>query len=832
MTINMIKKLEKPAVITLEREIGFDEMLRYISRFANVSGLKRGDKCIIFSENRVGWIYSLYSVWANKGIAVPVDAGSTVEDVEYVVKDCSPACIWASYKRVETAKAAVKAAGVDIPVLTIEDYERADVGDLQCAEITAEIDDVALIMYTSGTTGSPKGVMLTFGNCMANINSVAFEVPIYSSSRRALILLPLHHILPLMGTLMAPMMLGAGVAISPSMSGVDIMATMQKGKVAIMIGVPRLWQTLITAILNKINSKRVTKAVYNLCKKLQWRWLSRIVFRSVRKMMGGHITYCVSGGAALDRDIAVAMKTIGLDLLEGYGMTECAPIIAFTRPDDIVPGCVGKPLPSDTVEIRDDEIFVKGPNIMLGYYNRPEETREVLDADGWLRTGDLGRFDEHGRLYITGRSKEIIVLPNGKNIQPYEIEFKIEHYDEYVKEVAVVQDKHHLRAIIVPQPKWAANLSDEEVEETLKRKVLELYNRTVVNYKKLMSIFVYRGNLPRTKLDKLQRFKLADIINNGLHSAKKENKVVEPAFEEYRVIKHFIEQEKKRKVLPTDNFETDLEFDSLDNIGLQGFVEQTFGMELSLERLASFKNVAELAEYVSDYKTRIEIEKIDWQSILKEQSADVKLPGTSRMTVIITKLCRWFFKHYFKFKMYGRENIPAEGPFIIAANHECFLDGLFVLSAVSDKLIRHSYFVAKEKHVSRPTVIYLANRFNVIVLHTKDLKTSILQIGEVLKRGENIIIFPEGTRTETGELGEFKKTFAILSVELGVPVIPVAINGAYEVMPKHKKIPSRGNVSVVVHEPISPQNLDYESLCKATKNAVAEMKKSSRSEKK
>ena len=404
MTISMIKELDKPAIITLEREVSFEEMLRRISLFSGVFATQRGDKVVILSENREGWIYAAYSVWNNKGIVVPVDASSTVEDVTYVVEDCTPACIWASYKRAEIAIAAVKAAGADIPVHIIEDYEHADIRGCDRADVVADSNDVALIMYTSGTTGSPKGVMLSFGNCMANINSVAFEVPIFSSFRRTLILLPLHHILPLMGTLMAPMIIGGGVAISPSMSGPDIMATMQKGKVAIFIGVPRLWQTLITAILYKIKSKWITKALYNMCRKLQWRWLSRTIFSSVRKKMGGNITYCVSGGAALDRDIAVAMKTIGLDLLEGYGMTECAPIIAFTRPDDIIPGSVGKPLPSDKVEIRNGEIFVKGPNIMLGYYNRPEETREVLDSEGWLRTGDLGTFDDHGRLYITGRS--------------------------------------------------------------------------------------------------------------------------------------------------------------------------------------------------------------------------------------------------------------------------------------------------------------------------------------------------------------------------------------------------------------------------------------------
>lgn len=821
MTISMIREIDKSAIVNLDHEISFDEMLRHITHFSQqLPELEKGDRCVILSENREGWIYSLYSVWNKQGIVVPVDASSTIEDIAYVVNDCSPRYIWVSYKKHETAQAALKEAGVEIPLLLIDDFEKVDCAECAKAEVEGKSEDVALIMYTSGTTGSPKGVMLTFGNCMANIHSVAYEVPIYNHERRTLILLPLHHILPLMGTLMAPMMMGAGVAISPSLSGGDIMGTLQKGKCGIMIGVPRLWQTLITAIMHKVNAKWFSKALYKLCLKLQWRWLSRTIFASVRKSMGGHIAYCVSGGAALDKEVSVAMKTLGLDLLEGYGMTECAPIIAFTRPDDIVPGCVGKPLPSDKVEIRNGEIFVKGPNVTPGYYNRPEETSEVLDEEGWLRTGDLGHIDDHGRLYITGRSKEIIVLPNGKNIQPHEIEFKLEHYEEYIKEAAVVQDKELLRAIIVPQPTWVANKTDEEVEETLKREVLEPYNLTVAPYKKVMSLFVYRGELPRTKLDKLQRFKLAAILNAGIHAAPKDKPLVEPAFEEYRVIKQYIRQEKKCNVRPTDHLETDLAFDSLDKIGLQGFIEQTFGMELKTERMASFKNVTELAEYVADYKTRIEFEKIDWQAILKEESANIKLPDTAPIGVFIVKFCRWFFGWYFNFKMYGRENIPEKGPFILAANHQSFLDGMFVMNAVPNKLIRHTYFVAKEKHVTHPMTVHIAGKLNVCVLHMSNLKNSIQQLGEALKRGESIIIFPEGTRTENGKLGEFKKTFAILSVELGVPVIPVTIKGAYEAMPKHQHFPSRGNVSVTVHPAILPEQQDYDELCEKTKAAI------------
>ena len=821
MTISMIRELDKPAIMTLDHEVSFDEMLRHITHFAELTPVSKGDKCIILSENREGWAYALYAVWSLQGIVVPVDATSMVDDIAYIVKDCAPKCLWVSHKKYETAQAALKAVGVDVPLLLIDEYEKADVQSYKKAEVEGKSEDVALIMYTSGTTGSPKGVMLTFGNCMANINSVAYEVPIFNTTRRTLILLPLHHILPLMGSLMAPMMIGGGVAIAPSMSGPDIMATLKRGKIAIMIGVPRLYQTLISAILGKVKAKWITRAFYNMCHKLQWRWLSRTIFSAVRKQMGGHIDYLVCGGAALDKDISVAIKTLGLDLLEGYGMTECAPIIAFTRPDDIVPGSVGKPLPSDKVEIRNGEIFVKGPNIMLGYYNRPEETRQVLDEDGWLRTGDLGYIDDHGRLFITGRSKEIIVLPNGKNVQPHEIEFKLEKYDQYIKEAAVVPDKELLRAIIVPQPAWAADLSDDEVEETLKREVLEPYNLTVAPYKKLMSLFVYRGDLPRTKLDKLQRFKLPAILNAGIHAAPKEDNFVEPAFEEYRVIKQYIRQEKKRNIRPTDHIETDLAFDSLDKIGLQGFIEQTFGMELKPERMSTFKNISELAEYVADYKTRIEFEKTDWHSIMQEPSSDVKLPGTSPLGVLLTKMFRWFAGWYFNFKMQGQENIPVKGPFILAANHESYLDGMFVMSAVPNDLIRHTYFVAKEKHVTRPITVHLASKLNVIVLHMSNLKNSIQQLGEVLKRGESLIIFPEGTRTETGRLGEFKKTFAILSVELGVPVIPVTIDGAFEAMPKHQKVPSRGNVSVTVHEPINPSGLGYDQLSDATRASVS-----------
>lgn len=175
------------------------------------------------------------------------------------------------------------------------------------------------------------------------------------------------------------------------------MDTMQRGRIAIMIGVPRLWQTLYAGIKKKIDASALTRGLFSLCARVNSVAFSRFIFKAVHKKMGGHIKYLVSGGAALEREIALGLQTLGLELLEGYGMTEAAPMIAFTRPGDLVPNCVGKPLPAMECKILNDEVCAKGPNVMQGYYNRPQETASVIDKDGFLHTGDLGYFDDHGR---------------------------------------------------------------------------------------------------------------------------------------------------------------------------------------------------------------------------------------------------------------------------------------------------------------------------------------------------------------------------------------------------------------------------------------------------
>ena len=815
--------LDRIAIMSSAGDVTYQEMLQHVSVFGSHTKELNPKKTVIFSENRIGWVYAFYSVWQNRSTAVPVDATATVSDLEYIVRDCTPECMWVSEACEKVAREVVSHLDFDVKILIINEVEKEDTkgfdADISTLDEKSYDDNaIALIIYTSGTTGSPKGVMLTYRNLWINKAGVCDEVPVFNGKRRTLMLLPVHHVLPLMGTVVAPILQGDGIIICESMQGPDIMEALCRGKVGIFVGVPRLWQMLYAGIMKKVNASFVTRALFNLCKKVHSLKFSRFIFAAVHKKMGGHVDYCVCGGAPLDKEVGEGLSALGFHLLEGYGMTEMAPIIAFTRPGDYICGCAGLPLPSVDCKIVNGELCCKGNNLMKGYYNRPEETAEVIDADGYLHTGDLGYLDEKGRVYITGRTKEIIVLSNGKNVQPNEIEYKLEKYDSRVKEAAVVQNGDMLMGIIVPNEAWARNLSDEEVEIALKKEVIEPYNLTVTNYKKLMSIFVYRGDLPRTKLDKIQRYKLKDIIENKVESVKSKDDGLEEMTNEMRILKEYIEAEKKIPVHADDHLETDLAFDSLDKVGLQGFIEQTFGVDIQPEVMTTLRSVAEKVE---SGKTHIDVNKMDWHEMLLANNSSLELPSTSVFYPLHSKLFKSFLELNNRLKIVGEKNVPKKGPFIIAPNHQSFLDGPIVASGLSYKTLKNSYFFATEEHVKHPVVKSLAKRNNIIIMEKRNLKNSILKLSEVLKLGKNVVIFPEGSRSYDGEMVPFKKTFAILSKELNVPVVPVCIRGAYDVLPRGSKWIKPKKIEVEYLPPVMPANEDtYDSISDKVRDSI------------
>ena len=325
-----------------------------------------------------------------------------------------------------------------------------------------------------------------------------------------------------------------------------------------------------------------------------------------------------------------------------------------------------------------------------------------------------------------------------------------------------------------------------EVEEVIKWDVIDKYNKAASPYKRVLSFAIVTEELPRTRLLKLKRFMLSSLASK---SEKGKVAIVEPEFNEYRILKEYFLDEKKREVLPNDHLEMDLGLDSLDKVTLQVFVQYTFGVNLKEDDLTQVGTVEKLADFIRQRKTKEQIEAINWGEILRE-TTNLKLPESWFTYNILKNFARIILRMYFRLKAEGLENIPS-GPIILAPNHQSFFDGLFVATSLKNKIFKSTYFYAKEKHVRKSWVKFIANRHNVIVMDiNKDLKSSLQNLAEVLRKGRNIKSFSLRVHVRvTVNSATLKKTFAILSRELNVPVVPVAIRGAYEALPRGSRFP-------------------------------------------
>ncbi|WP_088655246.1 AMP-binding protein [Geofilum rhodophaeum] len=804
---------EQLAIAYGKDQISYGNLFAKLELYSGLCEMGKGERVVVFSENRPGWFYAFYAIWKQQAIPVPVDFMATASEVAYILKDAAPAAVFVSESKQALMQAAITEAGILTQVVVIDPHEPLRSDELSTGSFPkADPQSTAVIIYTSGTTGSPKGVMLSYQNLLANINGISNVIPIYTPQSRVMVLLPLHHVFPLMGSLIIPLQVGGSVAISPSMTSEDIVRTLNENKITIIIGVPRLYAAIRKGIVDKINKKALTRGLFALARKINSQKFSRLLFGTVHRKFGGAVTHLVSGGAALDPEVGGDFKTLGFEVLEGFGMTEAAPMITFTRPGRVRIGSPGEALPGTEIRIHEGEILSRGAHIMQGYYKRPEDTAEVI-KDGWLHTGDLGNIDKDGFLYITGRKKEIIVLSNGKNINPTELEEKI-LVSDLVKDCGVFFREGQLNVVILPE-------DPSTTQEQLREQVLEPLNQSVSSYKRIFQLFVTDSELPRTRLGKLQRFKLSAFALANEVDQEQESTESQLS-EEFRIIADFIEVEKGKKVRPTHHLELDLAMDSLDRVGLQVYIKQSFGVDIEASELSNFPSVKNLADYVAEKKTHMEDIKINWTDILREK-VHFKMPVSWYPTRLMMRLSKLGFMLYFRYRSKGMENIP-EGPCIIAPNHQSFFDGLFVTSLLRTRQIGKTYFYAKAQHVKAPFVRFLANKNNVIVVDlNQNLKESIQKLAEVLRNQKNLIIFPEGTRSVTGNIGQFKKTFAILSRELNIPVVPVAIKGALDALPKGSIFPRPWKkVQVEFLQPVFPEENSYEQIANTVRNRIIE----------
>ena len=488
-------------------------------------GLQKGDRVALLSENRPEWAITDLAILAGGGVTVPMFATSTSAQVEYIVRDSGAKIICVSSER-QLQK--IKDWDENVPtslqhIVIFDELEDDSVhtfdrvcelgqgvedGDqvYQQASEAVTPDDLASIIYTSGTTGDPKGAMLTHSNFMSNVQA-ATEIVTITSDDVFLSFLPLSHVFERMGGHYLPLSSGATIAYAES--PFTIRQNMQEVRPTIMMSVPRVYEAMHERILNSVKEgsptkqkifhwsvgvgSKVSQAIQQQKKpslglSMKASIANKLVFEKLKAVTGGRLRFFVSGGAPLSKAIAEFFHAAGILILEGYGLTETSPVISVNRPDQWKFGTVGPVMPGVEVKIAEDgEILSRGPHIMQGYFNKPSDTDEAIDTDGWFHTGDIGEIDEEGFLTITDRKKNLLILSNGKNVAPQPIENQLKQ-SPYISEIMLLGDQRRtITALIVPNydaiKEFAAEqqLEEEDVPALLQTQEVQRLIRGEIN---------------------------------------------------------------------------------------------------------------------------------------------------------------------------------------------------------------------------------------------------------------------------------------------------------------------------------------------------------------
>lgn len=769
------------------------ELLAMAGRLAALRPVAPGERVVVYAENSPAWVAAFLSAWKQRAVAVPVDAQAGAEDVAYIFGDCEPAAVFCSRANRERAEAARARAGIAAPLFVLEDVAR-DWRDAAGAEAMPPHapDDLAMLMYTSGTTGAAKGCMLTFNNLEVNLQSAVRTVGFCIPGERVLGLLPLHHILPLQACLLMPLhQPGCCTVFCPSLSGPDVIQTIHDQRVTTMIAVPRVWQMMHAGLRRKIDANPLARLLLKFSRLCGSVALGRRLFRKVQEAFGGHVRLAATGGAAIDPEAEADLRAMGFELLSGAGMSEAAPLLTLTPIGRPKRGSAGKLLPHAQAKIdADGELLVRGESIFKGYWRKPEETAAAFTPDGWFRTGDLGRLDADDYLFYTGRKKELIILSNGKNVPPQMIEDRLLAMGDLIEEVAVVPQGDVLCAIVRPALGAGRQRKVVNVAETVRQEVIAKYNLEAEPYLRILQCRFVTAPLPRTRIGKLQRHKLAALLTESAAAASAP--ADEPAWPEYRAIRDFLRDGLKcERVTPDGHLELDLGLDSLAKVELLVFLGQTYGVDVSEEQLASMPTPRQLAEFLHgrDGLSGGRLADCDWGAFLRDSSG-VALPACDEaIHMALETISRFLQRTLAKVTVKGLENVPA-GACIFAANHQSAMDVIFATGHLSDRDYLDTYMLTKESIVKNPLVRFLAKRHNVMVLNLNgDVKETLREVAAALTRGKKVLIFPEGTRSLDGRLGQFKTAFAILARELQTPIVPVALDGPIKVMPKGRVFP-------------------------------------------
>ncbi len=796
------------------------ELATRAAAFFASHGIKNGDRVMLFSHNAPEWGMTYFGVLRAGATCIPVDPESSTEEVVNFARAGEASGIVISDKLKQDRSALpdqLKEAGLtNVKLWTFDQvFELADqqTEEERIAMLPARVtaQSVASLIFTSGTTGRPKGVMLSHRNLtsMVSMLSSVFDM---DTSDGVLSVLPLHHTFEFSTGFLTPLSRGAQITYLDELNSENLAKAIKNGHVTGMVGVPALWELLHRRIKNRLNDqgKWLGDSADLLIKFSAWVRdktpinLGQLIFYPIHEGMGGRIRYFISGGSALNEKVQRDFQGLGFTILEGYGLTEASPVLTVTRPENrMLAGTVGKSLPGVEIRIADPdhagvgEVIARGPNVMLGYFGNEEATREAL-VDRWLYTGDLGRLDEEGNLYLVGRSKDIIVDTNGKNVYPDEVE---EVYQEspYIKEISVIGLPdgigEKVACLVVPDYEYDIALSRDEVKQKIDEHFREVSGK-LPYYKRVKLLRFTDDELPRTATRKVKRrevVKMMQTIEQGARVSSEAEAPEQLSGDAAWLINIVASvSNRSRDEVSMNTRLADLGFDSLMFVELAQSIENAGGSITAPERLNEVQDLRELLTVVNRQPTqgaRTEHARLRLDS---EKDEEIHIPEFLKLignkTVEIAQ--RTLYDRILRTKYEGQSNIPYHTNFIVAANHASHLDmGLvkMALEAAGEDLVALAaadyFFDTIYKRA------YMENFTNLVPMERSgSLRQSLRHARSFLDRGYNALIFPEGTRSMSGKMADFKPVIVYLALASRVGILPVYLQGTYDAFPKGSTI--------------------------------------------
>jgi len=801
-------------------------------------GIDRGDKVGILMENIPQWVFVLLAAMKMGAVTVPLATTLPENSLRLIAQHAGCKMIVADEQNWEKAdrlcrelkctlgspfgRGRVVSQTADGPgegrgfARVRDPHPARQPAGCRAALSQGERDDTAIIVYTSGTTGNPKGVELTFDNLNHEIRG-AIELLEITPNHRILSVLPFSHVLPLIANALGPLCAGAAVVFLDSISPQRIIDAFHRHHITLFVCVPQFFYVLHKRIFSQVDSQpfylRVLfGAMKAIAKRINKPAVRRKLFSKIHNAIGPDLWLLASGGSRFEARIAQDLHDLGYTVLQAYGLTETSAAATITPVGDNHIGTVGIPLRGVTVRIDSPnhegigEVWVRGPVLMKGYYRAPDQTSETI-LDGWLHTGDLGFIDAAGALSITGRSKDVIVLANGKNVYPEELET---HYSQspFIKEICIVgipEDDHTpaneiLHAMVVPEMDEFRRRGQTAIMEMI-RFDIENLSKQLPTYYRIHSLSVRNEAFPRTVTRKLKRF---EIQTEELERRKiRADHPAQPAGEDHPRFKEKVGatvaklvRETKPEVGPLDprmNIELDLAYDSLSRVELLSLAEARLGVNIAAHKAARIFTLGELIEAFEAASAAESAGGWTWKEILNVPPGDelnrhyvlnkrYLLDPFAFVTMRIVKLLSRIF---FRLRYYGLENLPQRMPFLICPNHESFLDGPLLASILPRRVIYNMFIHGYSDYWDNAFSRRLAKVCNIVAIDPNVNLIRAMQLGAIgLKYGRVLLIFPEGTRSIDGHVQEFKKGAAILAFELGVPIVPLVIRGTFEAWPR------------------------------------------------